>query len=109
MMPSSSRNAKTEKEGPFKGRVSNVPGRTWKYSPKKVGLFRNHFYNRAFNDGILLKAAEVRKIAQELHRLVQSRTLTIPDPRRSGDYTGPNERMKYQGPLIINGGPSERR
>ena len=41
---------------------------------EKVGLLRNHFYNHAFNDGTLLKVAEVRRIADELHRLVEVRS-----------------------------------
>jgi hypothetical protein len=38
---------------------------------EKVGVLRNHFYNHAFNDGTLLKVAEVQKIAEELHKLAQ--------------------------------------
>jgi hypothetical protein len=41
---------------------------------EKVGLLRNHFYNHAFNDGTLLKVAEVRKIAEELYGLVELHT-----------------------------------
>jgi hypothetical protein len=69
-MSSSSRNAKTEKES-LQRKSIEFSESTWKYSPKKIGLLRNHFYNRAFNDGTLLKAAEVRKIAQELYGQVQ--------------------------------------
>jgi hypothetical protein len=32
---------------------------------ENVGLLRNHFYNHAFNNGTLLKVAEVRKIAEK--------------------------------------------
>ena len=39
-----------------------------------VSLLRNHFYSHAFNDGTLLKEAEVRRIADELHRLVEVRS-----------------------------------
>ncbi len=41
---------------------------------EKVSLLRNHVYNRAFNDGTLLKVAEVRKIAEELYGLVELHT-----------------------------------
>jgi hypothetical protein len=71
MMSSSFQSAKTEKKrGP-----SKEGHRMFREDPEalseKVGLLRNHFYNHGFNDGTLLKVAEVQKITEELHKLVQ--------------------------------------
>jgi hypothetical protein len=38
---------------------------------ERVRILRNHFYNHAFNDGTLLKVADVRKIAEEMCKLVE--------------------------------------
>jgi len=40
---------------------------------ENVSSLRNHFYNHAFNDGTLLKADEVRKIAEKLSGIVELR------------------------------------
>ncbi len=34
-------------------------------------ILRNHFYNHAFNEGTLLKVADVRKIAEDMYRLAK--------------------------------------
>jgi len=36
-----------------------------------VRILRNHCYNHAFNDGTHQKVADIGKIADEMHRLVE--------------------------------------
>ncbi len=38
---------------------------------EKSRVLRNHFYNYAFNDAMILKVADLRKTVEELYRLVE--------------------------------------
>lgn len=38
---------------------------------EKSRILRNHFYNHAFNNGTMVKVADVRKIIDEMYRLAK--------------------------------------